>query len=151
MRLHDSSDAGEAIPNELRRRVTVRATRERVWAALTEPELLLGWFPTHAAEVDLRVGGAMRFAWETDADEAVIEELAPPERLVFRWRPERSERPYTTVTIVLRDVGDGTTELTLTETGFASLPDPQASFRGNEHGWTKELKELAAFLEGRAA
>jgi uncharacterized protein YndB with AHSA1/START domain len=138
-------------PNEFVRSIDVRAPRERVWAALTEPELLLGWFPTHAAEVDLRERGRMRFAWETDADEAVIDELAPPERFVFRWRPEGSERPYTTVTILLRDVGDGTTELTLTETGFAELPDPHASFRGNEDGWAKELEELTAFLEGRVA
>ena len=135
------------VPNELRRSVTVHASRQRVWAAVTEPELLLGWFPTHGAEVDLRIGGRMRFAWVGDADEAVIDEVEPPERLVFRWRPEGSERPYTTVSIELREAGDGTTELTLTETGFASLPDPEGSFRGNENGWTEELEELRSFLE----
>ena len=138
-------------PDELRRTIRVHASRERVWAAFTEPELLVGWFPTIEARVDLRVGGHMRFAWDGDADEAVIEELEPPERLVFRWRPEGNERPYTTVTIVLRDAGHGTTELTLTETGFARLPDPERSIRGNETGWTDELEELRGFLEAAAA
>jgi uncharacterized protein YndB with AHSA1/START domain len=52
------------VPDALRRDVMVQATRERVWAAITEPSMLLRRFPTEAAEVDLRPGGAMRFVWE---------------------------------------------------------------------------------------
>ena len=136
-----------SAPNELRRTISIRAPRDRVWAALTEPDLLVRWFPTIQARVDLRVGGRMRFAWEGDADEAVIEQVVPPERLVFRWRPERSERPFTTVTIELGDAGDGVTVLSLAETGFSQLSDPEGSFRGNETGWAEELEELRGFLE----
>jgi uncharacterized protein YndB with AHSA1/START domain len=136
------------VPDELTREVVIRAPRERVWAALTEPSLLLRWFPTHVAEVDLRVGGSMRFGWEHEGDEAVIDLLDPPSRLAFRWRPAGSERPYTVVTFALEPDGDATI-LRLTERGFAALPDQihQQSYEGNLEGWGKELEELRAFLE----
>ena len=141
------------VPDRLERRIEVAASRARVWEAFTEPRELLRWFPTHEAEVDLRIGGAMRFAWADDADEAVIEQLAPPERLVFRWRPEGRERPFTTVTIALRELAGDRTEVTLTESGFASLPsDLQGqAYDGNTEGWTAELDELRAYLEGESA
>ncbi|HEX6844306.1 MAG TPA: SRPBCC domain-containing protein [Actinomycetota bacterium] len=136
------------VPDELTRELTIEAPRERVWAALTEPALLLRWFPTHVAEVDPRVGGAMRFGWEDDGDEAVIDAIEPPARLRFRWRPAGSERPYTEVTFTLEADGDAT-RLTLVERGFASLPDQihQQSYEGNLRGWGEELEELRVFLE----
>lgn len=137
------------VPDELSRSITIEAPQERVWDAITEPDLLLRWFPTHVAEVDLRVGGAMRLGWEHDeGDEAVIEVLEPPSRLVFRWRPVGSDRPFTTVTFTLRTDGDATV-VTLTESGFASLPGQihEQSYEGNLQGWTQELEELRVFLE----
>ena len=137
------------VPDRLERRIDVAASRDRVWAAFTEPAELLRWFPTHEAEVDLRIGGAMRFAWRDDADEAVIEHIAPPERLVFRWRPAGSDRPYTTVSIVLRELPGDRTEVTLTESGFATLPTEihGQAYEGNTKGWSEELEELRVYLE----
>jgi uncharacterized protein YndB with AHSA1/START domain len=139
-----------AVPDRFERRIEVGAPRERVWAALTEPAQLVRWFPTHEAEVDLRVGGEMRFGWEESADEAVIEALEPPERFVFRWRPRGTDRPHTTVTIVLRETADGGTDVTLIESGFASLPDQihEQSYESNAKGWAEELAELQAYVEG---
>ena len=136
------------VPDRLQRRITTSATRERAWAALTEPAHLLRWFPTHEAEIDLRPGGAARFVWDGSADEAVIDVVDPLERLVFRWRPAGSDRPYTTVSITLAEVDGGTT-VTLEESGFASLPDviEQEAYEGNAEGWTGELAELTAYLE----
>jgi len=136
------------VPDTLTRQIEIRASRERVWAALTEADQLLRWFPTHEAYVDLRVGGAMRFAWDQSVDEAVIDVLEPPSRLTFRWRPAGINRPYTTVTFVLEQEGD-LTRVTLTESGFATLPDQiyEQSYEGNAKGWAEELEELRAFLE----
>ena len=137
-----------SAPDRLHRTITVGASRELVWDALTTPEQLVRWFPTHDARIDLRPGGAARFAWKDTADEAVIEVVEPPERLVFRWRPEGTDRPHTRVSITLADADGGTT-LTLEESGFASLPDQieQQSYDGNAEGWAAELAELAAYLE----
>jgi uncharacterized protein YndB with AHSA1/START domain len=136
------------VPDQVRRQLEVRAPQERVWAALTEPEHLVQWFPTERAEIDLRPGGDARFEWEDSADEAVVDVVEPPSRLVFRWRPKGLDRPYTTVSFTLEETSDGT-RLTLVESGFASLPDQitQQSQEGNDAGWAKELGELKAYLE----
>jgi uncharacterized protein YndB with AHSA1/START domain len=137
-----------AVPDEVRRVVEIRATRERVWSALTEPSELLRWFPTERAEIDLRPGGEASFVWEDSADEAVVDVVSPPTRLVFRWRPAGLDRPYTTVSFELEESEEGT-RLTLVETGFASLPDQiaQQSHQGNDAGWREELEELKTYLE----
>jgi uncharacterized protein YndB with AHSA1/START domain len=136
------------IPDELERTIEVQAPREQVWAAITQPELLLRWFPTHVAEVDLRVGGAMNFGWGDGGDEAVIDVVDPPATFAFRWRPAGTDRPYTEVTFHLAET-DGVTTVTLTERGFAALPDQihQQSYDGNFEGWGGELEELRAYLE----
>jgi uncharacterized protein YndB with AHSA1/START domain len=136
------------VPDEVRRTIEIRAPRERVWEALTQPDHLLGWFPTERAEVDLRPGGDASFVWEDSADEAVIEVVERPARLVFRWRPAGLARAYTTVSFTLEDTPDGT-RLSLVETGFAALPDQiaQQSREGNDAGWAGELDELKTYLE----
>ena len=123
------------IPDEVRRELEIRAPRERVWAALTEPEQLLRWFPDKRAEIDLRPGG--------DAVE-------PPGHFVFRWRPEGLVRPFTTVSFTLEELEDGaSTRVRLVESGFASLPDQieTQSQKGNDEGWAHELQELKEYLE----
>jgi uncharacterized protein YndB with AHSA1/START domain len=136
------------IPNELRREIQIRAPRERVWSALTEPAELLRWFPTERAEIDLTPGGEARFVWEESADEAVVETVDPLERLVFRWRPSGLDRPHTTVSFTLEEIPSGT-RLTLVESGFAALPNQiaQQSHEGNDAGWRDELEELKTYLE----
>lgn len=137
------------VPDEVRRTIEIRAPRDRVWAALTEPEQLLRWFPTERAEVDLRPGGEAAFVWDEGADEAVVEVVEPPGRFVFRWRPAGTERPYTTVSFRLDEIDGSTTRLTLVETGFASLAEQtrEQSQAGNDEGWRKELEELKSHLE----
>lgn len=137
-----------SVPDEVRREVRVRAPRERVWRALTEPAELLRWFPTTACEFEPTPGAPARFVWDDGGDEAIVEEVEPGARLVYRWRPLHSDRPYTTVTFELEDDGDGTL-VTLTERGFSSLPDRihAQSREGNDAGWAKELEELRAYLE----
>jgi uncharacterized protein YndB with AHSA1/START domain len=138
------------IPDEVRKQLELEAPIERVWTALTTTDGLLGWFPTHAAEIDLRPGGRLSLGWAEDGDEGVVDEVDPPRRLVFRWRPVgRSDRPFTTVAIALEDLQGGRTGLTLVESGFASLPHQirQQSWEGNDRGWDEELAELKAFVE----
>ena len=138
------------IPDEVRKELEIRAPRERVWAALTEPEQLLRWFPTKRAEIDLRPGGAAVLEWDEAKAEAVVDVVEPPGRFVFRWRPDGLGRPFTTVSFTLESIGEGaSTRLLLVESGFASLPDQHEhqSQSGNDEGWAHELEELREFLE----
>jgi uncharacterized protein YndB with AHSA1/START domain len=61
---------------------------ERVWRAVTEPEELGHWFPNNV-EVDLRVGGRMRFVFPEGTDyppmDGEVLELDPPRRFAFTW------------------------------------------------------------------
>jgi uncharacterized protein YndB with AHSA1/START domain len=136
------------VPDEVRRELEIQAPRARVWAALTEPDELVGWFPTQRAEIDLRPGGQALFVREEDTGEAVVDVVEPPGRLVFRWRPMGLGRPHTTVSFTLEETPAGT-RLTLVESGFASLPDQieQQSQAGNDEGWAQELGELKEYLE----
>jgi uncharacterized protein YndB with AHSA1/START domain len=138
------------IPDEVRRELEIRAPRARVWAALTEPDQLLRWFPTQRAEIELRPGGVAVLRWEEAKAEAVIDVVEPPGHLVFRWRPADLGRPYTTVSFTLEESANGAaTHLTLVESGFASLPDQieQQSQSGNAQGWAHELQELKEYVE----
>ena len=73
----------------------VRAPRELVWRAYTDPALIPRWllgppgWTMPVCEMDARVGGAYRYLWQSEADGAVKMGLAgvhrevdPPARLV---------------------------------------------------------------------
>jgi uncharacterized protein YndB with AHSA1/START domain len=87
-------------------RPTVRIERhyphpiDKVWRAVTTQEHLGAWFPS-PVEIDLRVGGAMRFsAFEGEGDRegagdsdgaaaGRVEALDPPRLLAFTWGADR--------------------------------------------------------------
>jgi len=136
------------VPDEVRKQIEIEAPIDRVWAALTTSDGLLGWFPTERAEIDLRAGGRLSLVWPEDAGEGLVDVVEPPARLVFRWRPTETDRPFTTVAFTLEEIPMGT-RLTLVESGFASLPDQvaQQSQEDNDAGWDEELGELKTYLE----
>ena len=112
------------VPDEVRRELEIEASRERVWAALTEPDELLRWFATTRAEMDLRTGGEGLLGWEEATAQLVVDVVEPPHHLVFRWRPMGLGRPFTTVSFTLEEIqGGASTRVRLVESGFASLPD----------------------------
>jgi uncharacterized protein YndB with AHSA1/START domain len=141
------------FPDRIERTVELTHPPERVWAALTSTEGLGTWFGNRA-EVDLRVGGLIRLAWDSgDAATLTIRRLEPPRAIGWTWplygTPEDDPR-RTYVEFTLEPHGEGTT-LTMVESGFAQLPDDghDKAFAMNTQGWTHELGELVAYLDGR--
>jgi uncharacterized protein YndB with AHSA1/START domain len=122
-----SRQATFETPNELEivvRRV-VDAPRRLVFEAWTSPKYIPRWmlgpdgWTMPVCEVDLRVGGAWRFAWKKDdgaemAMSGTYREVVPPKRLVSteRWGPEWPE----TVNAIDFDETDGRTTITITIT-----------------------------------
>jgi uncharacterized protein YndB with AHSA1/START domain len=114
----------------------------RVWAALTQPEELIGWWGR--AQVDLREGGQFTLTWLNTDDEgnsltmhATIAKLEPESLLVLdgdvhgllRWE--------------LAPDGDGTL------LSFRSTVELQPDFLTKvPAGWHMHLDLLAAHLEG---
>jgi uncharacterized protein YndB with AHSA1/START domain len=142
------------FPNTIERTVQLTHPPERVWQALTTAEGLGTWFG-HKAEIDLRVGGQAKLSWNSgDTATLTIERLEAPRVFGYTWAiyglPEGDAR-RTYVEFTLEPTSTGTT-LTMVESGFAQLPDAehQKAFPGNTEGWTNELGELVAYLDGQA-
>lgn len=127
-------------PEVLRVSRTFAASPERVFAALTEPELLKQWwgpggFSLPTATVDLRVGGSYRFGMQPPQGEVMwltgtFKEIRRPSRLVYTWAWESAPQMETVVTIELREAS-GATEVLVTQERF---PDAEAT-RQHLVGW----------------
>jgi len=100
----------------------VPAPRDAVFRAWTDPEALRRWWaPAEgmslpAAEVDLRPGGRYRFTMRNAKGEefhltGVYREVRPPERLVYTWRWEGTERDGDGETLVVVESAEGRREL----------------------------------------
>jgi uncharacterized protein YndB with AHSA1/START domain len=117
----------------IERTVTLPASPEAVWAALTDGSQLSEWFGA-AATVDPRPGGHAIFVWASGEERRAVVETAEPHReLVLRWAPllwvhgtpavdRRSER----VAFSLRPVPEGT-RLTVVESGIDRRANLEAS------------------------
>jgi uncharacterized protein YndB with AHSA1/START domain len=139
------------FPDRIERTVEIAHPPEKVWAALTTAEGLSAWFGNEAA-IDLRPGGAARMSW-TDGPTVHmrVERVEEPAVFGFTWPiyglpADDPRRTY--VEFTLEPAGAGT-RLTVTETGFAQLPEDahRQAYDGNTEGWAKELGELAAYLD----
>jgi uncharacterized protein YndB with AHSA1/START domain len=135
---------------------TYNAPIERVFDAWTSEEVLRRWWRTQRdwetsyAEVDLRVGGAVRVVMRDPAtgDEigggGLYTEVVPPTRLAFTWLWDGQ----TTRTLIEIDFSerDGVTTVVFTH---RDLWDEEA-FRAHEDGWTRMFEFLADYTENRS-
>jgi uncharacterized protein YndB with AHSA1/START domain len=141
------------FPDRIERTVELAHPPAKVWAALTTPEGLGTWFGTAGAEIDLRPGGSAWMRWDEEGFTADmrVERVEEPRVFGYTWHiyglPEEDPR-RTYVEFTLEPSGAGT-RLTVTESGFAQLPEDvyKKAFDGNTGGWAKELGELADYLD----
>lgn len=119
---------------------------ERVWRALTRPEELSQWYPFRVEELDLRLGGRIRFDdGQGGTLEAVITELEPPRVLAFTQDAGKvlEREGDNLLRFELRPDGDGCL-LTFTH-HFHDRPRAGA----NAAGWDACLDALGAVVDGR--
>jgi uncharacterized protein YndB with AHSA1/START domain len=128
----------------------IRAPRERVYAAWTDPAQLKQWFGpenvrTRNLVADARVGGEFRWDLTNSEGEAMTmrgeyRELQPDRKIVFTWQWDDDEtwRNHTSiVTVELYDC-EGGTELRLRH---EQLPNEQ-SRDSHTQGWNSALDKL---------
>ena len=133
----------------------IKAPRERVYAAWTDPKLMKEWFgpegtKTRNVEADARVGGKYRWDLTTPDGEEITafgeyRELVPGRKIVFTWKwddDEAWENVDSIVTVELADAGNGTEVRLVHE----QLPSTESRDRHAE-GWTYVLGSLAKYLE----
>lgn len=150
------------IPDRIERTEVLPVARERVWDAITKPEQFSQWFPI-VRDMDFRVGGEINFTWDNERSPypAIIETIEPFHCFAFRWysyaigHPDLKLAPTssTLVKFILEETAGGT-QLTLIESGFASLPDAvQAaqSYQDNQEGWQGGMAGLRACLKNQVS
>jgi uncharacterized protein YndB with AHSA1/START domain len=140
------------VPERLEREIFIEAPLEVVWAVVTEPEHVSGWF-SDAAEIDMRPGGKLVLTWEGHIVHGRVERVEPPTFFSFRWvrrsGADAREDDSTLVEFILAADGDGTL-LKVVESGFRELsgPDGDKADYADSHrrGWALELDELAEYV-----
>jgi uncharacterized protein YndB with AHSA1/START domain len=140
------------IPNTITRTLDLPHPQEKVWDALTTLDGLTGWFGSQA-QGELTAGHDVRMRWEQhDGEQTLaIKVVDPMSVFAYCWgipaAPEGDPR-RTYVEFTLEPTASGT-RLTVTESGFAQLPDAwlEPSYQGNTAGWRAELAELVAYLD----
>jgi len=140
------------IPNTITRTLDLAHPPEKVWAAVATLDGITGWFGSHA-DGEMTPGHDVHMRWEQNDMKSVlaIKVVDPMSVFAYSWgingAPEGDPR-QTYVEFALEPTASGT-RLTVTESGFAQLPDEwlEASYQGNTEGWRAELGELVAYLD----
>lgn len=144
------------VAQRIEREILIDAPIEVVWAIVTEPEHIRGWF-SDSVELDLRPGGEAAFHWNQHGNvRGRVERVEPPRFFSFRWAVnpdvDITDDNSTLVELSLNAEGN-CTRLTVVESGFRDLAGPddekQRHFDGHQRGWDLELGELVEYVVQR--
>ena len=144
------------MQDTITREITVRATKERVYKAITDPKEIVTWFPDAVEGGTLEVGQRPIFVFDGENHKAQIyvEAAQPFEYFAYRWVPGSAgiigdvlAVPNTLVEFRIKE-SQGRTTITLKESGFASLPAPvgETSLNENSGGWEYMMDRLEKVL-----
>jgi uncharacterized protein YndB with AHSA1/START domain len=129
--------------------VVLKAPVSRVWRAIADHNEFGQWFrvkldgPFKPGEVS--TGHITYPGYEGHPWRAIIERMEPERLFSFRWH--HFEEGATLVEFRLEPVPEGT-RLTITESGFESIPDPRRLeiLRENTKGWDIQAGNIAAHV-----
>ncbi|MET3566701.1 uncharacterized protein YndB with AHSA1/START domain [Leifsonia sp. 563] len=131
--------------------IRIDASRDRLWAALTDPDTIARYLFGSRVSTDWKAGSTIvyRGEWEGKPyeDKGTILEIVPGERLVTSYYSPLSGKPdipesYQTVSYLLADDGDGTV-VTITQDGCADDAEAERS-SGN---WRMVLDSMKSVVE----
>jgi uncharacterized protein YndB with AHSA1/START domain len=133
------------------RTIEIKAPPSEVWRWLDSQAALRRWISPNI-EIDLRVGGAYRFAGpdETTWISGVVLELTPERALVLSWMEEGSGWLHPARLVITLTPTPSGVEVTLIHDGFAGIgtPDWAKTVEGYERGADKHqiLQKLAELV-----
>ena len=134
---------------------TFDATRDRVWRAFTEPDLLAQWWGRGnklvIERLELKPGGHWRFV-EHGPDgvrgfEGHYREVTPKERLVWTFARDGATGQMSVNTVLFEDLGDGRTRV-INDVMFQTQLERDATLQyGIDGGLKPTYAALDALLE----
>jgi uncharacterized protein YndB with AHSA1/START domain len=132
--------------------IAIRASAERIFEALTNPEQRLKWWGAEGAyrgshmESDLRPGGKWHtrgIAWGKPFNvRGEYREIERPRLLVFTWLPDWDENALESLVRFDLEEKDGVTTVRLTHSGLTT-----ETARSHHQGWPRVLAWLQAYAE----
>ncbi len=139
----------------IERKVLIKATRSRVWRAVSDAGEFGDWFGVNFKGrtffAGQRTQGKITYpGYEHLTMEVEIERVEPEQLLSWRWHPaaidpkvDYSQRPTTLVLFELSEVESGTM-LTVVETGLDKIPLARRAdvFRMNSSGWDEQMGNI---------
>ena len=148
------------MTNRIEKRIFLRASRARVWRALSTASEFSTWFGIQldgemVANQPI-IGTLTSKAHAGKKLELQIGKIEPESYLAYRWHPfaldasvDYSLEPTTLVEFELHDA-DGGTQLTIRETGFDQIPEARraAAFKANTGGWDAQAVNIEKHVAG---
>ena len=127
-------------------RITIDATAERVWQALTDARELERWFPLDA-RVEPGEGGTIWMSWRNEfAGDMRILVWDPPRHLRTAWSFHEADHPAQVTDYTIESQG-GRTEVRAVTSGFPLDASWDGWVEGTNRGWAFELRSLKHYLE----
>ena len=135
--------------DRIERKILLKASRARVWRALSNAEEFGDWFGValkgKAFATGARVQGQITYpGYEHIVFDVLIERLEPERLVSWRWHPapvessvDYSKEPATLVVFELEEVR-------LVESGFDRIPLSRRleAFRMNSEGWAEQMRNI---------
>jgi uncharacterized protein YndB with AHSA1/START domain len=149
--------------DRIEKQIVLRATRSRVWRALTDPKEFGTWFrvklETGFAPGQKAAGAITHAGYEHVRFEATVERMDQERLFTFRWHPyavdpkvDYSKEPTTLVEFKLADHPDGTL-LSVVESGFDKVPAHRRgeAFLRNTEGGEIQLRNIESHVASKRA
>jgi uncharacterized protein YndB with AHSA1/START domain len=144
--------------DRIEKRIEIRASRSRVWRAITTVEEFGAWFRVNLEGV-FTEGATIRGrithpGYEHVTMEILVERIEPERYFSYRWHPyaidpavDYSAEPTTLVEFILEET-EGGTAVTIVESGFDRIPLARRAeaFRMNDRGWAGQINNLARYV-----
>ncbi len=146
--------------DRIEKKVTLRATRSRVWRAITNADEFGTWFGVkiEGAFVEgATVRGKITHpGYDHLTMELQVERIEAEHYFAYRWHPyaidpaiDYSAEPTTLVEFRLEDA-DGGVLLTISEAGFDRIPIERRAkaFEMNQQGWAQQAGNIERHVSG---